>query len=138
MRSFSIVMMITLGSVILPDLVSGQETTVPGPVPAETTNLVAEGAMLYAANCGRCHNMRSSTERTDAQWRVIVSHMRTRANLTRSEAEALRAFLQATNADAGTATSSVTVDEPFVAARPGLSIPEVVALLEDLRELEKQ
>ena len=139
MKSYSLAAMIALGSMVLmPDPVSGQETTSPGPVPAETTNLIAEGAMLYSANCGRCHNMRSSAERTDAQWRVIVSHMRARANLSRSEAEALRAFLQATNTDPGTTTSSVSAGEPSVATRSRLSVSEVVALLEDLRELEER
>lgn len=36
-------------------------------------------------------------ERPDDEWKVIVSHMRTRANLAKSEAEAIIAFLQASN-----------------------------------------
>jgi mono/diheme cytochrome c family protein len=63
--------------------------------------LVGEGAVIYSTNCARCHNARSSTERTDAQWRVIVAHMRVRANMTRSQAEAVLAYLQATNLPEG-------------------------------------
>jgi mono/diheme cytochrome c family protein len=63
--------------------------------------LVGEGAVIYSTNCTRCHNARSSTERTDAQWRVIVGHMRVRANMTRGQAEAVLAYLQATNLPEG-------------------------------------
>lgn len=57
----------------------------------------AEGAEVWASNCVRCHNARPSSERTDLQWTVIVSHMRARANLTRTQARTVTAFLQATN-----------------------------------------
>lgn len=59
--------------------------------------LVGEGAQVWAANCTRCHNARSSTERTDAQWAAIVGHMRVRANMTQAQARAVLAYLQATN-----------------------------------------
>jgi len=58
---------------------------------------MAEGAQVYAATCGRCHNPRAGTERTDAEWIPIVAHMRARANLTKRQAEAVLVFLQATN-----------------------------------------
>ena len=63
--------------------------------------LVGEGALVYSTSCGRCHNARPSTERTDAAWAVIVGHMRVRANLTKAQAQAVLAYLQATNLPEG-------------------------------------
>ena len=59
--------------------------------------MIGEGARVYAQNCSRCHNLRSPTERNNRDWSTIVLHMRARGNLTKSEANAVRAFLQATN-----------------------------------------
>lgn len=63
----------------------------------QSPNQLARGAQLWNLSCNQCHNRRSPLERTDAQWDVIASHMRTRANLTRSEVQALVAFLQEAN-----------------------------------------
>lgn len=71
--------------------------------------LVGAGAQVYAANCARCHNARSGTERTDAAWVAIVAHMRARGNLTKSQAEAVLAFLQATNLPEGGAAMAATL-----------------------------
>lgn len=62
---------------------------------------VAEGARVYGATCGRCHNPRSPLERSDREWVVIVNHMRVRGNLTGGQARQVLAFLQATNSDPG-------------------------------------
>lgn len=59
---------------------------------------VAAGAKVYAETCGRCHNPRAPTERTDREWALIVAHMRVRAGLTGEQARLVLAFLQATNA----------------------------------------
>ncbi|VAV98667.1 hypothetical protein MNBD_ALPHA06-283 [hydrothermal vent metagenome] len=59
--------------------------------------LVVRGAKAWKENCGRCHNLRSPKEMTDEEWDVSVAHMRVRANLTRKDAEAVRAFLKASN-----------------------------------------
>lgn len=64
---------------------------------AQNTSAIAEGARLWAANCTRCHNARSPAERTDRQWVTVVNHMRARANMTRAEAKAIVAYLQAVN-----------------------------------------
>lgn len=69
---------------------------------AQSAAAVAEGAKLYGQNCLRCHTARSPMERTDREWVTIVNHMRARANLTRSHARALTAFLQQTNAPEAT------------------------------------
>lgn len=67
------------------------------PATAQTSETVTRGAQLWNTTCSRCHNRRVPTERTDRQWDVIVSHMRTRANLTKSEVEAISAFLKTVN-----------------------------------------
>ncbi|MDT8368779.1 MAG: hypothetical protein RQ745_06200 [Longimicrobiales bacterium] len=71
--------------------------TSPAALTGQMTPEAAEGAMVWARNCVRCHNARPSAERTDGEWLVIVNHMRARANLTKSQARMAAAFLQATN-----------------------------------------
>lgn len=57
----------------------------------------ARGANSWAQNCARCHNMRDANEFRDDQWKVIVTHMRVRAGLSRQEARDILQFLQANN-----------------------------------------
>jgi hypothetical protein len=52
------------------------------------------GAELYAMHCNRCHPERYSPERTAEQWKTILLHMRTRANLPAEHAKAILKFLQ--------------------------------------------
>jgi hypothetical protein len=52
------------------------------------------GAELYAIHCNRCHPERYATERTEAQWKTILLHMRTRANLPAEQAREIQKFLQ--------------------------------------------
>lgn len=85
----------------------------------------AEGVRLWSQNCGRCHNFRPATERTDREWVTIVSHMRARAGLTRSAAAEILAFLQATNVDQG-ASAAVPAPEPIAVAVPDvLDVAEI-------------
>ena len=59
------------------------------------TGATAErGAEIWRNTCYRCHNRRPATEFSPEEWPVLVDHMRTRANLTRSEADAVTVFLQ--------------------------------------------
>lgn len=67
---------------------------------------VAEGAVIFSRTCARCHNARSSMERTDRAWQTIIAHMRARANLTKTQARNLVAYFQATNAPEGAAPPS--------------------------------
>jgi cytochrome c553 len=53
-----------------------------------------DAAKLWAVTCSRCHNARPAKTYSDAQWSVIMQHMRTRAYLTVPEARAITAFLQ--------------------------------------------
>src|SRR5437899_10180180 len=61
---------------------------------AKTPMSNQSGATLWAQNCGHCHNIRSPDSLSDAQWDVVVLHMRVRANLTAEEHRQILAFLQ--------------------------------------------
>jgi mono/diheme cytochrome c family protein len=69
---------------------------------AQTTPRLASasetsGGGLWAQRCGRCHNLRSPSEYSDAQWAVAVHHMRIRVPLTGQEQQEILEFLQASN-----------------------------------------
>ena len=55
------------------------------------------GAQLWAQNCGHCHNLRSPSSYSDAQWEVVALHMRVRANLTVEEHKQILVFLKSTH-----------------------------------------
>ncbi len=55
------------------------------------------GAQLWAENCVRCHNIRSPSTYSDAEWDVAMHHMRIRANLTTEEHRKILAFLKSAN-----------------------------------------
>jgi hypothetical protein len=69
----------------------------PGEVATGTTTPRAEkgGAELWAENCVRCHNIRSPSSYSPAQWEVVMMHMRVRANLTAEEHKKILEFLKA-------------------------------------------
>ncbi len=52
------------------------------------------GAELYSMHCNRCHAERYPTERTAAQWKTILLHMRVRANLPAEQARTILTYLQ--------------------------------------------
>ncbi len=52
------------------------------------------GEELWSNNCLRCHNLRPATMYNNAQWDVIVHHMRLRANITGKEQRAIVEFLK--------------------------------------------
>lgn len=93
----------------------------PDPGGAQNPAAVAEGAKLYGQNCMRCHSARSPTERNDREWVTIVNHMRARANMRKSEAQAMVAYLQATNTPEApsTATASTNPRQDETAAPSG-------------------
>ena len=71
----------------------------PAPKPEKKTEKKAEkkklsGAELYQIHCSRCHPERYATERTEAQWKTIMLHMRVRANLPADQAKAVQKYLQ--------------------------------------------
>jgi cytochrome c5 len=55
------------------------------------------GEELWSMNCRRCHNLQPSTMYSNAQWDVIVHHMRVRANLTGADARAIAEFLKSSH-----------------------------------------
>lgn len=57
----------------------------------------ASGSRLWAQNCARCHNNRSPSELSPAQWDVVALHMRVRAGLTAADHRAILEFLQTNN-----------------------------------------
>lgn len=65
-----------------------------GPSSDAPASPMARGARIWASTCNRCHNLRPPGQFAPEQWPVIVSHMRTRADLTREEAEAVAEYLR--------------------------------------------
>jgi mono/diheme cytochrome c family protein len=55
------------------------------------------GAQLWSENCARCHNIRSPSAYSDAEWEVVMLHMRIRANLTAEQHKAILEFLKSAN-----------------------------------------
>ena len=55
------------------------------------------GAQIWGERCGFCHNVRSPTSFSDAQWEVATMHMRVRANLTEEERRKIFEFLKSAN-----------------------------------------
>jgi hypothetical protein len=80
------------------------EKKTPGTKPVEATPKQTQkkkltGAELYAMHCNRCHPERFATERSAAQWKTIMTHMRVRANLPAAQAREILKFLEADNAN---------------------------------------
>ena len=72
------------------------ETAKPGAV-AQVASAGKGGAQLWTENCIRCHNIRSPSTYSDAEWEVSMHHMRIRANLTAEEHRAVLDFLKSAN-----------------------------------------
>jgi hypothetical protein len=77
-------------------LIGCASNTKTGEVAAGTAPAATEksGAQLWAENCIRCHNIRSPSNYSPAQWEVVMMHMRVRANLTPDEHKKILAFLK--------------------------------------------
>jgi nitrate/TMAO reductase-like tetraheme cytochrome c subunit len=58
------------------------------------SSMELSGEELWSNNCLRCHNIRPPTMYSNAQWDVIVHHMRIRANITGQEQRAIVEFLK--------------------------------------------
>ena len=55
------------------------------------------GAQLWGQTCSQCHYSRSPTAFSDAQWEVVMLHMRIQADLTGEEERKVLEFLKASN-----------------------------------------
>lgn len=71
-----------------------QTTTQSGGTVSSDSYMGLSGEELWSNNCLRCHNIRPPTMYGDAQWDVIVHHMRLRANITGQEQRAIVEFLK--------------------------------------------
>lgn len=82
-------------AVVLTVALAGCAGSAPGQAPAApAADMAQQGARIWSVTCSRCHNLRPASEFADAEWPIIVNHMRTRQELTRSEAKAVAAFLE--------------------------------------------
>jgi mono/diheme cytochrome c family protein len=52
------------------------------------------GAELWPVYCNTCHNARPASEFSVTEWNIIMMHMRTQANLTADDAQALLEYLR--------------------------------------------
>lgn len=59
---------------------------------------LSHGAEEWGNNCGRCHNLRPSTEFSPNQWQTIMLHMRIQAGITGQKARNIYAFLSGQSA----------------------------------------
>ena len=62
-----------------------------------TEPLELSGSQLWAQTCAQCHNNRSPSDYSDAQWETAVMHMRVQARLTGEEERKIVQFLKASN-----------------------------------------
>lgn len=76
------------------------------------------GAQVYANTCNRCHEFRSPVEFNDAQWSVIVTHMRVVAAIPADEARAVLGYLQANNNPPRLAPEPAPATLPHDASNP--------------------
>jgi hypothetical protein len=60
----------------------------------EQRALFLRGAQLWPVYCNTCHNARPGAEFSPAEWRMIIMHMRTIANLPANDARAVLEYLR--------------------------------------------
>ena len=80
--------------VVAEDGAKSAQTNAPPPKAQQKSKKELTGAELYAINCNRCHPERYAPERTEEQWKTIILHMRTRANIPAAQARAILKYLQ--------------------------------------------
>lgn len=54
-------------------------------------------AELWAWNCGRCHGIQPAARYSDAEWKIVMHHMRLQCYLTGEEQRAIEQLLRSTN-----------------------------------------
>ena len=59
--------------------------------------LAKPGVQLWSENCSRCHYAPAPADFSDQQWDLIATHMQIRGNLTSTESEKIKEFLQSAN-----------------------------------------
>jgi len=54
---------------------------------------IANGALVWAETCMRCHNLRKPEDLNKRAWKYSMNHMRVRAGLTGQETRDVLAFI---------------------------------------------
>jgi hypothetical protein len=94
-RIAALLLLVFAGSTVFADPKSGRSTSTDSSQAVTSDSYMGlSGEELWSNNCLRCHNIRPPTMYTDAQWDVIVHHMRLRANITGQEQRAILEFLK--------------------------------------------
>lgn len=62
--------------------------------PPSNKALFRRGAQLWPIYCAQCHKARGGGEFSPAQWDTIMMHMRSKANLTGDDTQAILAYLK--------------------------------------------
>ncbi len=75
-----------------PDVGAASAPAAAAPVAAKAEK---SGTELWSDTCGHCHNLRSPSGFSPAQWEVAVYDMRVRAHLTGEEQRKILEFLKA-------------------------------------------
>lgn len=91
--SFALILLAGLPGLAAAEAATDGAAATPAPDPMA----FARGAQKWGNTCARCHSMRDAREFDDAQWQVIVTHMRARAGLTAADSADILRFLQQTN-----------------------------------------
>jgi hypothetical protein len=93
---------VLLGGVVAMLSYGCQESSAPpadkaSTMPTASSAPVKGGAQLWSETCMRCHSLRRPTEFSNAEWAMIVHHMRVRANLTGEESDRILTFIKSAN-----------------------------------------
>lgn len=87
-----------VGFALVGNRATADDKTVAASSISETVpKLGKSGSQLWSENCARCHNMRSPSSYSDAEWTTVMHHMRIRAQLTGQEQRAILEFLKSAN-----------------------------------------
>lgn len=96
MKNLNTMKVLSLAAVAGAMILAGCSTTSPAGA-GGTASAKPSGSRLWAQNCARCHNSRSPSELSPAQWDVVMIHMRVRAGLTGDDSRSILEFLQTAN-----------------------------------------
>lgn len=110
-----------VGSAIVAQTIAQTPPNSSGAAPAvKQTPDLTRGAQAWADYCSRCHNLRSPSELSAAQWDVSVTHMRVRANLPGDLADDIKAFLMfSADSKAAAGGSASAPGSAYAKLKPG-------------------
>jgi hypothetical protein len=88
------VLLVSMTNLLAEPKANGATSTTSSGAASSDSYMGLSGEELWSNNCLRCHNIRPPTMYSNAQWDVIVHHMRLRANITGQEQRAIVEFLK--------------------------------------------